>query len=401
MKITIIGAGPGGPQWMSHIAYETLQRADICIGAQRLLEYLPGDIAAIRCEATTPEEIARLIMQQRQAEQICILVSGDAGFYSVAKKLLPLLQGYEVSVFPGISSMQMLAAALGRPWQDWHLASAHGRDCNAAVLVRDHAETFFLTGGEHTVRRICRDLYEAGFGGYQAVVGCRLGGAGEAIYADKVETLAGRDHDPLAVLLVKNPQPRRLASCGFADDRFIRGEAPMTKSEVRAIALSKLCLNIDDTVYDVGAGTGSLAVEAALLVRCGRVYAIERSEDNCRLIEDNARRFAAANLMLVAAEAPAAFSGLPAPDAAFIGGSGGKLPQILAELLRLNPTVKLVISAVTLETLSAATATMKELPITEVEIVQVAVSRARVMGGHHLLLAQNPVFLISGVGKNG
>ena len=391
--------GPGNLQCMTSEAQQALRYADICIGAKRLLESLAEDITAMRCEATTPGEIARIIKDQHGLRHVCVLVSGDAGFYSGAKKLLPLLQGYEVRVLPGISCMQLLAARLGRPWQDWRLASAHGRDCNAAALVRDNAETFFLTGGENTARQICRDLYEAGFGSFTAVVGCRLGGEGESIYADEVKALADRDHDPLAVLLVKNPEPRCLASYGFADDKFLRGETPMTKSEVRAIALSKLRLNIDDTVYDVGAGTGSLAVEAALLARRGRVYAIERREESCRLIEANAWRFSAANLSLIAAEAPAAFRGLPAPDAAFIGGSGGKLSPILAELLKLNPKVRLVISAVSLETLSAATAAMSELPIAKVEIIQVAVSRAHAMGGHHLLLAQNPVFLISGEGS--
>lgn len=400
MKITVVGMGPGGHQWLNAAARQAIMRADICIGAARLLALLPADCTATRLAAIMPEEIMRQIKEYHGAGEFCLLFSGDSGFYSGAKKLLPLLSGYNVEILPGISSLQLLAARLARPWQDWHLASAHGRACNAVALVRGHAETFFLTGGKQTARRIYADLAAAGLGACPAVVGERLGNEDERIHSGTVEELASCNYDSLAVLLVENPAPRLAVSGGFPDEAFLRGAAPMTKSEVRAVILSKLRLNSGDTVFDVGAGTGSVAVEAALAVRQGQVYAIESKPEACGLIQENARRFCAANITVVQGTAPQVLCGLPAPKAAFIGGSGGKLPQILAELLKLNPTVRLVISAVTLETLSAATAALAELPVAKVEIVQVAVSRARQLGGHHLLTAQNPVFLISGVGSH-
>lgn len=401
MKITIIGMGSGEPGSMSQAAADALRQADFCIGATRLLAALPAQYTVPRQAATAPEEIVQLIASRTEAGRICLLMSGDPGFYSGAARLLPLLQNHEVEVLPGISSPQLLAARLKRPWQDWWLASAHGRDCQAPLLVRDHAETFFLTGGEQTAQAICRSLREAGFGDCQATVGEYLGGENERIHHASVAELAGQGFASLAVLLVENPRPRDLCSSGLPDDAFIRGATPMTKSEVRAVILSKLRLNAADIVYDVGAGTGSVAVEAALLVREGQVFAIEREAEGCRLITENARRFQAYNLRLAAGEAPQAFAGLPRPDAAFIGGSGGRLREIVQQLLALNPALRLVISAVTLETLAEATAFLSALPIAETEVVQIAVSRAKAIGGHHLMTAQNPVFIISGEGKNG
>lgn len=400
MKITIIGAGGGGPGCLTGAAQQALEEADLYIGAERLLAALPATYAAPRRAAVAAEEIVALIAAQPQHSRICVLMSGDPGFYSGAARLLPGLQGHEVEILPGVSSMQLLAARLQRSWQDWRLISAHGRDCQAAALVRDHEQTFFLTGGAQSAAAVCRDLCDAGVGDCRATVGENLGAANERLISGTVAGLAEQSFAPLSVLLVDNPAPRLFASCGLADAEFLRGETPMTKSEIRAVILSKLRLRRHDIVFDVGAGSGSVAVEAALLVADGAVYAIEREEAGCRLIEQNTRRLAATNVRVIAGEAPAALAGLPAPNAAFIGGSGGRLREIVQELLRLNPGLRLVISAVTLETLAEAGACLAELAFTQVEIVQVAVSRAKEVGAYHLLAAQNPVFIISGVGKH-
>lgn len=398
MTVYIVGMGMGNAGTLTGEAKEAVLTAEVVIGAGRLIAALPEDCPAERYAAVNPVEIARLIEANAQVRSICVLMSGDTGFYSGSKRLLLLLAGYTVNVLPGISSVQYFAAKLRRPWQDWKLVSAHGKSCDAASLVRDHAGTFFITGGVWTVPALCTQLNEAGLGSCVVTTGENLGSARERIRAGTAAELAQSDDHELAVMLVENPVPRTAVSCGLPDDAFLRGKMPMTKSEVRSVILSKLRLRETDIVYDVGAGTGSVSVEAALLTRSGHVYAIEREPEGCRLIKENAKKLDAFNLTCIEGKAPDAFTGLPVPDAVFIGGSSGRLMEILEQLLQLNPSVRLAISAVTLETLNTAAAAFSRLPLRDVEIVQIAVSRARQLGGHHLMMAQNPVFIISGVG---
>jgi precorrin-6Y C5,15-methyltransferase (decarboxylating) len=400
MSIQIVGMGMGSPETLTAAAKKALDTADVIIGAERLLRSLPSSLPAQKHEAISTDEITVLI-DDNPSKSICILMSGDTGFYSGTAKLAQALEGRDVKIIPGISCVQYFASKLKRPWQDWKLMSAHGKVIDAAREVRDNKETFFLTGGEMDVKTICRLLMTAGFGGLLVTVGENLGGDKERITSDTAGTLALLEFEPLAVMLVDNPNPARLVSCGFTDDSFIRGGIPMTKSEVRSVILSKLRLCDSDIVYDIGAGTGSVSVEAALLARNGSVYAFERASEGCRLIRENAEKFGAANITVILGEAPASFSGLPAPDAAFVGGSGGNLRDILENLLRMNPNIRLVVSAVTLETLSGVTALFAEIPVCHAEIVQLSVSRAKLMGASHLMTAQNPVFIISGEGNNG
>lgn len=397
MNITLLGAGTGAPESLTHSAQDALRDADAILGAARLQSALPEGTRADYVPAIDPDEILAWINAHPTIHKLCILFSGDPGFYSGARRLLPRLSAHTVTVLPGISSVQALAARLGRPWQNWTLASAHGRDCQAALLVRDHAETFFLIGG---AQALCQTLCEAGFSALTGIVGERLGSADERVVCDTLASLAAQPFDPLSVLLVENPNPRKRRTPGFPDSAFRRGDVPMTKSEVRAAILAKLALEQDDVVFDVGAGTGSVAVEAALCVGNGQVYAIEREADACALISENAARFGAFNLTVVPGSAPDVLATLPVPDAAFLGGTGGALLEIVTTLLAKNPALRLVVSAVTLETLSAVTQAFATLPIRDIEIVQIAVTRAKEMGKHHLLCAQNPIFLVSGVGTN-
>jgi len=182
---------------------------------------------------------------------------------------------------------------------------------------------------------------------------------------------------------------------GIPDEQFIRGDIPMTKQEIRILALVKARLAADSTVVDIGAGTGTIAVEAALLAPRGRVFAVEKETEGVGLIRANAAKFGAANLEIVAGEAPDALAGLPAADAIFIGGSGGRLAAILAAADRLlKPGGRLVATAVTVETLHAVLAAVEEWPGYSTEAAGVQVTRLRRAGARHLFAALNPVYVI-------
>ena len=343
-------------------------------------------------------------LEQSGAENAAVLLSGDTGFYSGAKGLRPLLleAGMEVETFPGVSSLQYLCAKIGTPWEDIHPASAHGRACAPAELVARHGRVFFLTGetGDQTPRALCAALEQAGWGKARAWVGSRLSYPNEEIFSGAVEEFSRRDFPPLSVLLVQGePACPPAGTFGIPDSGFVRGQVPMTKEEVRAAALSKLRVAPGGTYWDVGAGTGSVSVAISALARDGRVLAVERDPEACGLILENAARFGAGNLTLVQGEAPAALGDLPAPDGVFVGGSGGSLEDILKTALEKNPRVRVVVAAVTLETLSRGAALLDALPFAGVEVSQITVARARELGRYHLMTGQNPVFLLSGEGQ--
>ena len=399
-QVTLIGMGCG---WnaVTREAEEALRRADALLGAARLLETLPDDCATIRLAETVPGKLLRLL-RENIWEHPCVLYSGDTGFYSGARLLIPLLEADKIPyrVLPGVSSVQLLAARLGRPWQDWRLCSAHGADCDAVTAVSRGKAALFLTGTQSPAA-LCGQLAAAGLGNLPVVIGENLGGADEKITRTTARAAAYGAFSPLSVLLTEPaPMPYPERASGIPDADFIRGNVPMTKQEVRTAIMAKLAVCPGDTVWDVGAGTGAVSVELSRAARRGRVYALERGAEACDLIRRNREKFGAWNLTLIQGDAPAALEPLPPPGAAFIGGSGGELENIIETALRKNSSVRLCASAVTLETLCAAVTAFAVRGL-DAEVCQIAVSRTRPAGKLHLLAAQNPVFLITAKGGSG
>lgn len=396
MNVTLIGMGSGQPENLTLQGQAALRQADLILGARRLLAVLPAGCTENRAAAYRPDEVAELL-QTSGAENAVLVYSGDTGFYSGASSMMEKLEalGVRARVLPGLSSIQLLAAALGRPWQGWNLVSAHGRTCDPVAECMQGRPTFFLTGGSEDPATLCAQLAAEGFGDVQAVVGQCLGTPEEKLFRGSVKELAAGRFNSLSVLLVEAAEvlPRRAP--GLPDEAFERGDVPMTKQEVRAAVLAKLAVRPEDILWDVGAGTGSVSVELALAAPRGRVYAVECRPEGCALIKANREKFRTRNLVLVEGLAPAALSDLPAPDAVFIGGSKGSLAAIVDAVLDKNPDARICVSAIALETLSAAVAALTAKGRT-VQVSQIAVSRAKAVGGLHLMMAQNPIYLITG-----
>lgn len=394
--VTLIGMGSGRWEALSVQAQDAVRRAGLVFGAKRLLAGLPPECTARQFALYQPAEILETLAQA-PGQDAAVLYSGDTGFYSGASGLLTPLRalGIPARVYPGVSSIQLLAAALGRPWQGWNLVSAHGRTCDPVAECMQGRPTFFLTGGSEDPATLCAQLAAEGFGDVQAVVGQCLGTPEEKIFRGSVKELAAGRFNSLSVLLVEAAEvlPRRAP--GLPDEAFERGDVPMTKQEVRAAVLAKLAVRPEDILWDVGAGTGSVSVELALAAPRGRVYAVECRPEGCALIKANREKFRTRNLVLVEGLAPAALSDLPAPDAVFIGGSKGSLAAIVDAALDKNPDARICVSAIALESLSAAVAALTAKGRT-VQVSQIAVSRARAVGGLHLMMAQNPIYLITG-----
>lgn len=396
MNVTLIGMGSGQPENLTLQGLAALRQADLILGARRLLAVLPAGCTENRAAAYRPDEVAELL-QTSGAENAVLVYSGDTGFYSGASSMMEKLEalGVRARVLPGLSSIQLLAAALGRPWQGWNLVSAHGRTCDPVAECMQGRPTFFLTGGSEDPATLCAQLAAEGFGDVQGVVGQCLGTPEEKLFRGSVKELAAGRFNSLSVLLVEAAEvlPRRAP--GLPDEAFERGDVPMTKQEVRAAVLAKLAVHPEDILWDVGAGTGSVSVELALAAPRGRVYAVECRPEGCALIKANREKFRTRNLVLVEGLAPAALSDLPAPDAVFIGGSKGSLAAIVDAALDKNPDARICVSAIALESLSAAVAALTAKGRT-VQVSQIAVSRAKAVGGLHLMMAQNPIYLITG-----
>lgn len=397
-KVYVIGMGMGNPDTLTVGARSVLDRSDLIIGSPRLLEALEkSDVRMV-----TLVSAARIAEELHEAQEAVasVVMSGDVGFYSGATSLYPLLEGLDVEVIPGISSLAYLCARLRCTWQDAYVVSAHGRAHNLAGAVQTHPKTFVLTGGSARAGELCALLAERGLGDVHVRVGERLSYADERITAGTASELAGRPFEGLAVMLVLNDAPivPDARAPHLRDDAFVRGEVPMTKEEVRELAVCKLRVHPSDTVWDIGAGTGSVSVELARAACAGQVFAVERSERACELIESNRQANGLTNLHIVTGEAPCALAGLPAPDRVFVGGSSGSLAEIVSAALKANPGVRVCMAAVTLETVSDVLACVRALSLRDVDIVQLSVAKARELGRYHLMQAANPVYLVTAEG---
>ncbi|MCL2166868.1 MAG: precorrin-6y C5,15-methyltransferase (decarboxylating) subunit CbiE [Clostridiales bacterium] len=391
-KVAVVGVGLG-QHTLTPEARDAISQAGVLLGAANVLEayqekrshpyYLPKDVAAC--------------IEREDAETFAVLVSGDVGFYSAATGICAALSAYELRFIPGISTVNAFFARLKLPWQDAAFISAHGRGANVVDTVRRSRLTLCLTG--NNTDAIGEALCKAGFGGIKVHVGENIGAEQERIHETTAEELSRGVFPSLTVLLFVNEAFDDRTPHGLSDDSFSRLPGiPMTKSETRAVVLSKLNLHPNCVCWDVGAGTGSVTVEMALSVYRGHVYAVERREDAIPLIEQNCAAFHLGNVTLVRGEAPAALEMLPSPDAVFIGGSGGETGEIIAAVLRKNQGARIVVTAVTIETVSAALSAFHDRGL-DPEILQINVAKGIQAGALHIMEAQNPITFLSVGGK--
>ncbi len=389
-EINIIGMGMSEKTLTSE-ALELIQDADILIGAKRLINEF-AHLNKPSFNAYLSDDILKII-EETDANKIAILVSGDVGFYSAAEKLTDTLSEYEPNLITGISSVSYFFAKCSLPWKDANLISCHGLDTNIVSSVRRNEYTFALTG--KNIPELQKELVKYGFGDLKVWVGEDLGSDEESIQETKVSELEGKEFSSLTVLIIENPNFDSRIRTGIGDDEFIRGKVPMTKAEVRAVCLSKLAIKHDDIAYDIGCGTGSVTVEMAFAAYDGKVYAFDKNEDAIALLNQNCEKFHLDNVEAICGLAPDCLKDLPVPDVAFIGGSSGNMDEIVSYLYGLNNDMRFVITAVTLENAMAGLESLKNVGI-DGDIVQVAVSKGRQIADLHMLIAQNPIFIISG-----
>ncbi|MDO4616951.1 MAG: precorrin-6A reductase [Lachnospiraceae bacterium] len=397
-EIALIGIGMGGEgcRTMTVEARSFCDRADLLIGAGRMVDAVAAPGQQVLKEYRYGV-IAEAI-ENSDASVIAILLSGDVGFFSGAKKLLEVLPD-QVQVMPGIGSLVYFCSQLHLPWEDIKITSNHGRISNMIGLCDTHKKVFSLLGKEQDVRELCRKFTDYGMTDLTIHVGEKFGYPQERILHGKPADFLEYSGDPLSVIVVENPSPRTVVTHGIPDEDFLRDKVPMTKEEIREISLSKLRLAKDSVIYDVGAGSGSVSVEMARMALEGQVYAIEKNPTAVQLLHENKRKFRTDNLEIIEGLAPEALKDLPVPTHAFIGGSSGNMKEILELLLEKNPAIRVVINTITLESIGEALQCVKELPFTDVDIAAVSTAKSKALGRYHLMFGQNPVYVVSGTGN--
>ncbi len=401
-KVSIIGLGIGSTSYMHKKAAEAIRASDCLIGAKRMLkDFL--DLNKQIYENSNAESIYEYI-NKSNLSTYGILVSGDSGFYSLSKRITELLKKNEdiqLENIPAISSLQYFASKLNLTWDDIKYVSAHGRSLNIISNVIFNKKTFILTGSDCGPGHICEILTRKGLGNLKVSVGENLSYDAEIIMEDKASAIAGMKFEGLAVMIVHNDDCISIdeGHRSIRDEEFVTGRAPMTKSEVRTVSVGKLNLKSSYTVYDIGAGTGSVSVEAALKLYDGTVYAIEKDTEAADLIDENIEKFKTRNIEVIRGTAPSAIENLPGPDACFIGGSSGNMDEIVSVVLKKNPYVNVVINTITLQSLNEAISCMEKYGFTDVEIVNISSAKAKKAGKYDMMIGQNPIYIISGKGS--
>lgn len=401
LKVNIIGIGPGNPDLLTGAARQAIAESNILIGDKRMLSAFAENEKMLYYTIRTSDIVEIAAKADPAKDVIAVLVSGDVGFFSLAKTISGKLPECECVRYVGISSLVYFAGRLNMSWDDAKIVSMHGRNQNLVAAVAQNKKVFSLTGGDNSAQLLCAQLCEHGLGKVQVYVGENLSYPEEKITSGTAEEISALQFPSLSVMMILNEeaQPFTPTVHGLADDIFMRSKVPMTKQEVRSVSMSKLMPKPTDLIYDIGAGTGSCSIELATIASQGKVWAFERNPVAVELLGKNKALFGLQNLEIVAGEALENIKEMPAPDCVFVGGSGGDLCEMLDVIYAKNSACRIVINAITVETLAQVAAYYKEHPDYALEIVNVFVARGKHLGNYNLMMAQNPVYVMTAVKK--
>ena len=418
-KLSLVGVGVGAQEAGTQQAQEAIASAQVLFGAKSVLDNLtktwqPAEGKKVIANYDSGK-ILDYLQEHPEIRNAAVAYSGDSGFYSGAASMLAKLKtaeafkdNFDVKVICGISSVSWFAARAGIPWQDWKILSSHGRFCNVTGQVRRNRECFLLLANAADLRQtgalLARAQEQGTLGKLQLIYGHELSRAGEQICPCTPQELIEVTQEGLYVLYIRHDDAEKIPVLpGMPDTAFIRGKAPMTSSEIRTLSLCRLGLTAKSVLWDVGAGTGSVSVEAALACPDSKVWSIECKKDALALLAENRAKYSLQNMSIIEGRAPEALIDLPVPTHVFIGGSGGEIGSILDFVLARNSSAKVVVNCITSETLAALHDALDTLPIRDLQCMQVMVNREEILGTYHYLRAGNPVFIISfqGDGKTG
>ena len=414
----VIGVLDDGAASLSATALAHIQNADVLIGGTRVL--------ALFAQHTQPharqhdlagqlKQVPAWIRAAREANQRCVvLATGDPLCHGIAGFLAAHLCMDALELLPNVSTLQLACARIGLPWHDAAIVSIHSADAGEwqrgsppghglyalAQKLRHHERLAVLTSPANTPDRIARLLLAEGLGNdFHMAVAENLLQSHERVYAQlSASEAATMQFAPLNVVLLWRATPRtEPVRFGLPDAAYHQRQPEkglITKQEVRAVSLARLQLRADSVVWDIGAGSGSVGLEAARLCPQGHVFAIEKNEGDHAIAQSNHAAFGLSNYTLQLGKAPQGLDAWPDPDAVFIGGSGGELAALIALVLqRLKPGGHLVMNFVTLENLATATTCLHAARVPW-DVLQLQAARSKPILDMHRMAAENPVWLV-------
>jgi precorrin-6B C5,15-methyltransferase / cobalt-precorrin-6B C5,C15-methyltransferase len=397
--VLVVGVGGEGLASLPLAVQERIEQADQLWGSRRLLACWPEHPAEkIIIDATIAQRAEML--PHRGDKRVVVLASGDPGFYGIAATLLRYLPPEELEIVPHVNALQLAFARISVSWSDAVFTSAHARPLAEMVGWAKHTRKLgILTDSQHTPGLIAQTLLDTGLSDCRAVVAENLGLAEERITDARLSALPEMEFIPLNVLLLIQDadwQPA-VAFTPRPAEAYAHRRGLITKADVRALSLARLALRETDTIWDIGAGSGSMSIEMAELAWRGEVYAVEHDAENLEFIRQNKRLFGALNVTVVEGYAPGKLVELPLPDAVFIGGTGGRMSDILAHIATAaRPGCRIVMALATLENLTQAMEIMKSLNWSP-QVTQVNLSDGVPIAGMTRFAPLNPVFIVSGV----
>ena len=406
MDIILAGIGMGASKGLTREVYDAIESADILFGAKRLIEpYKPrmAKMSYYLGKDIVPYLEDLFLQSAGKRYRVVVLFSGDSGCYSGCQALAHCLHEAvaekrflaDIRILPGISSVSYLASCIGESYHDAAILSMHGKLLpDLARRIQENEKTFLFMSGVKDMRKLGTTLTEAFMDDCIITAGYQLSYENEEIRKLTPKECMSCEKEGLYICFIYNPHPKkRPLTPGIADEEFIRGKVPMTKKEIREVSICKLRLYPGAVVYDIGSGTGSVAVEMADMSTDIEVFALEQKPEAVELIEKNKEKFHLDNITVIRTKAPEGLMDLKMPTHAFIGGSGGNMKEIIETLHQINPGMRIVINAVSIETLCEIKELLSSYPVYDTEFVQLQVSRVKELGTYHMMQGENPIFV--------
>jgi precorrin-6Y C5,15-methyltransferase (decarboxylating) len=405
-RVYIIGVGSDGLAGLTARARDLLERAEVVFGAEQTLQLL-ADLRAQRVPLGSDlHEVVAAISAQMGRKRLAIVAGGDPLFYGVARYLCDRLGKEHFEVLPHVSSMQLAFARIKESWEEAYLTNLQTHPLETVLdRIRTAEVVGLFTSESEGPSEVARQLLARGLDYFRVFVCENLGAPDERVTQGELTDLVEMEFDPLNVVILKRKPGRpdkpaglhRWRRFGNPDDAFAQSRPKsglITQAEVRSIALAQMDIQPGNVVWDIGAGSGSVAIEAAQLSEPGLVYAIEQDAADYHLILANAESFGVRNLKPVHGTAPGVFAGLPAPDAAFVGGTGHEVGRLLEAVWNaLRPGGHLVVNVATLESLSTTHGVLKKLA-GSVNVLLVSLARGTEQLETLRFEAVNPTFLL-------
>jgi len=403
IHVQVVGLGMS-PDDLTPKALDIIREAQVLVGGKRLLAYFPDHPAEKFVLGKDPASIIGTLPALARDRRVVVLASGDPNFYGIGPLVVRILGPENVVIHPNLTAVQTAAARLQVPWHEARVVSLHGRGWQALeAALNEPGPLFIYTDPVHNPGALAQRLLDQAQTQARLCVLEDLGAPDERLTWLSLEDAANQTFSPLNMVMLERAAVQKDLSCaapglhlGMPEEAYAPERGLITKAEVRAVALAKLALHPGQVLWDVGAGSGSVGLEASLLLGNGHILSIEKNPERAAQIAANRDKLRVAHLEVICGQAPECLAGLPPPDRVFIGGGGKDVADILREALRrLRPQGLVVVNATLLDTLEEARRVLLQEKW-RVDVVQLQISRAQPLSAGNYFKALNPVWLISG-----